>query len=120
MTTDTNTEIVIDASGKRLGRLATDVAATLMGKNSTSFAKHTAASVTVRVTNASKIDVSDKKKENETYATFSGYPGGLKKETLGHLGDRRGYAEVLRRTVGGMIPNNKLKKLRLKNLLISE
>jgi large subunit ribosomal protein L13 len=119
MSTEIKKEITIDATGKRLGRVATTVAATLMGKDATDFAKHKASDVTVTVANVSKLDIPEKKK-GETYATFSGYPGGLKKETLDHLGNRRGYAEVLRRTVAGMIPNNKLKKPRLKNLIITE
>lgn len=119
MTTETKKEIHIDATGKRLGRLATVIAATLNGKDTTDFAKNRVSDVMVTVDNASKLDITEKR-GTETYATYSGYPGGLKKETLEHLGKRRGYAEALRRTVAGMLPNNKLKKVRLKNLIINE
>jgi large subunit ribosomal protein L13 len=118
-TTTTQREHAIDAAGKRLGVVATEAAKVLLGKMDTDFAKHTVAPVTVTIANASKLDISEKR-ATEVYQTYSGYPGGLRNETLGHLGERRGYAEVLRRTIGGMLPNNKLKKPMLKNLIITE
>jgi large subunit ribosomal protein L13 len=120
MTTETTTlNYDIDAKGKRLGKVATEAAAVLMGKNTTQFAKHIAQDMTVTITNAGKLDISEKK-STEVYKSYSGYPSGQRIETLGHLGTRRGYTEVLRRSIAGMIPNNKLKKPRLKNLIISE
>jgi large subunit ribosomal protein L13 len=120
MTTSSPRTYAIDATGKRLGVVATEAAKVLLGKDNADFAKHTVAPVTVTITNAAKLDITEKKKLNEVYQTYSGYPGGLRSETLGHLGDRRGYAEALRRTIGGMLPNNKLKKPMLKNLIITE
>jgi large subunit ribosomal protein L13 len=119
-TTTTKREYTIDATDKRLGIVATEAAKVLLGKTEPDFTKHLVAPVTVTIQNASKLDITEKKKKDEVYQTYSGYPGGLRSETLGHLGDRRGYAEVLRRTIGGMLPNNKLKKLMLKNLVITE
>ncbi len=120
MNTQTTTKIhTIDATGKRLGILATEVTKILMGKDQPDFARHLVADVKVEVKNVSKLDISAKKK-TEIYQSYSGYPGGLKSETLDHLATRRGYAEVVRRTIGGMLPHNKLKKLLLKNLVISE
>jgi len=120
MTTQTTTkEYTIDAKGKRLGILATEVAAILNGKDSVDFARNLIADVTVTVTNASLLDLSEKKKK-EIYQTYSGYPGGLRSEPLDHLAKRRGYGEVMRRTIGGMLPNNKLKKQILKRLIITE
>jgi large subunit ribosomal protein L13 len=120
MTTTTNTRTHhIDANGKRLGIVATEAARVLLGKDQADFARHLTAPVTVTITNASKLDVPENKKTAE-YQTFSGYPSGRRVETLDHLGKRRGYAEVLRRTIGGMLPNNKLKKPMLKNLVITE
>lgn len=109
----------IDATGKRLGALATETASVLNGKTSVDFARHTIADVTVEITNVSKLDIPERKKA-EIYQTYSGHPGGRKTETLDHLATRRGYAEVVRRTVAGMLPNNKLKKQLLKQLVISE
>lgn len=119
MTTTTTKQHAIDATGKRLGKVATEAASVLLGKRATDFARHTIEDVTVTISNVSKMDVPEKKK-GEIYQTYSGYPGGRKVETLGHLATRRGYAEVVRRTIGGMLPNNKLKKQLLKQLVITE
>lgn len=120
MSTETTTNTYkIDATGKRLGKLATEIASVLLGKNQPDFVKHLAAEVTVEVTNVSKMDIPEGKK-TEIYQSYSGYPGGRKTETLERLAKRRGYAEVVERTVAGMLPNNKLKKPLLKNLIISE
>lgn len=115
----TVTEYTIDATGKRLGVLATEVATILIGKTSPDYARHIAAPMQVTITNVSKLDIPEKKRK-EIYQSFSGYPGGRKTETLGHLANRRGYAEIVRRTVAGMLPGNKLKKIRLAQLVITE
>ena len=120
METQTTTKLhTIDATGKRLGNLATEVATILMGKDQPDFSRHLVADVKVEVKNVSKLDIPEKKK-TEIYQSYSGYPGGRRVETLDHLAKRRGYAEIVRRTIGGMLPDNKLKKLLLKNLVISE
>lgn len=120
MTTEINIrEYTIDAEGKRLGRVATEAATVLLGKDQVDYARHIAAPVKVTITNVRKLDISDKRK-GEIYQTYSGYPGGQKDETLEHLGERRGYAEVVRRTIAGMLPSNKLKKIILHNLIITE
>lgn len=113
------TTVEIDATGKRLGRLATEVATVLMGKNSPDFAKHTVHPVQVKVLNASKMDIPEGKKA-EIYQSYSGYPGGLSKEKLAHLADRLGYAEVFRRSVKNMLPKNKLQKQMMLNLEVTE
>lgn len=118
-TTTENRNHTIDAKGKRLGIIATEAARVLMGKDQPDFAKNLVADVTVTIENASAMDIPEGKK-SEIYQSYSGYPGGRKTETLEHLGERLGYAEVLRRTIGGMLPNNKLKKPMLKNLIIKE
>jgi large subunit ribosomal protein L13 len=114
------TEFTIDAKGKRLGKIATEVASLLLGKNRTDSEKHIATPVTVTVVNARLLDISEKKSSQETYQTYSGYPGGQKIETLGALSRRRGYGEALRRSIGGMLPKNKLHKVRMKNLIVTE
>ena len=120
MKTQTTTRThTIDATGKRLGALATQTASVLLGKDKADYARHLVADVTVEITNVSKLDVPEKKK-TEIYQTYSGHPGGRKTETLSHLATRRGFGEVVRRTVAGMLPNNKLKKQLLKQLVISE
>jgi large subunit ribosomal protein L13 len=109
----------IDATDKRLGKVATEAATILMGKNKADFAKHIMSDIVVTVENASKLDIPDKKK-GEIYQSFSGYPGGRKTETLDHLRTRLGIGEVMKRSIGGMLPNNKHKKRLLKQLIITE
>jgi len=108
----------IDATNKRLGKVATEAATVLMGKNKPDFAKHEMSDVVVTISNADKLDIPEKKK-TEIYQSFSGWPGGRKTETLEHLRVRLGINEVIKRTVGGMLPNNKHKKRLLKQLIIT-
>ncbi len=120
MNTETNKrEYKIDAAGKRLGRIATEAAAVLQGKDTTDFTRNNMAEVTVKIENASKMDIPEKRK-GVTYKSFSGYPNGQRVETLDHLGKRLGFAEVLRRTISGMLPKNQLRKPTLHNLEITE
>ncbi|MEN9920341.1 MAG: hypothetical protein RL538_234 [Candidatus Parcubacteria bacterium] len=117
---ETTTKVyTIDAAGKRLGKVATEAASVLLGKNNPAFAKHIMEDVRVEITNASKMDISEKR-GTEIYQSFSGYPGGRRTETLDHLGKRLGYGEVLKRTIGGMLPTNKHKKPLLHKLVITE
>lgn len=110
---------VIDAAGKRLGRIATEAATVLQGKDSADFTKHNIAEVTVKIENASKMDIPEHRK-GKIYQSYSGYPGGRRTETLEHLGKRLGFAEAIRRTISGMLPKNKLRKPTLHNLEITE
>jgi large subunit ribosomal protein L13 len=114
------TEYTIDAQGKRLGVIATEAASVLLGKHSPAFTKNSAFAVKVKIINARLLDISEKKRDQKVYKTYSGYPGGQKEERLGHLALRRGYGEALTRTIGGMLPKNRLHKLRIKNLSIKE
>ncbi len=109
----------IDAKGYRLGKLATKVAFILQGKDTPDFERHLIRDVTVTIENASQLDIPENKK-TEIYQSYSGYPGGRKTETLEHLAKRLGYAEVIKRTIGGMLPNNKHKKKLLAQLVINE
>ena len=117
---ETQTKVhTIDAAGKRLGKVATEAAAVLLGKNNPAYARHIMEDVRVEITNASKMDISEKKGK-EIYQSYSGWPGGRKEETLEHLGKRLGYGEVLSRSIGGMLPGNKHKKPLLHKLVITE
>jgi large subunit ribosomal protein L13 len=110
----------IDAQGKKIGRIASEAAAVLMGKNSVKFAKNTVADISVEITNTAAADIMSKKKIGDVYVTYTGHRGGLDSETLGELIDRRGTSEVFRRAVYRMLPDNKLRDLRMKNLIIKE
>ena len=121
MNTQTTEKIehIIDADGKKLGRIASSVAALLLGKKSPSFAKNQVADVSVIINNASRLDLSEGRLSKE-YKKYSGYPGGLRFETRGHFIERRGYAEMIRKTVRGMLPANRLRDKRLANLTIND
>lgn len=110
----------IDAQGKKIGRIASEAAGHLLGKTSVSFAKNAVADVKVEIVNAAKADVTARKKTNDVYVTYTGFRGGLNKESLGHLIDRRGMAEVFRRAVYRMLPDNKLRDRRMKNFNVKE
>jgi large subunit ribosomal protein L13 len=112
-------EYTIDATGKRLGRVATEAASVLLGKTSVDFAKNVVEDVVVKIENVSILDITPKRGEME-FQTYSGHPGGRKVETLSHLANRRGMDEVVRRVVSGMIPKNKLHTPRMKNLVVTE
>jgi large subunit ribosomal protein L13 len=110
----------IDATGKKIGRIATEAVSVLLGKNHANFVKNVAVNVKVSITNASKMSITEKKKNSKIYTKYSGYPAGLKRESLNNLIDKKGYGEALRKAVYGMLPSNKLRAKRMKNLVISE
>lgn len=113
------TKQVIDAQNKKLGRVATEIAIVLMGKNTPAFQRNDVADVEVEVINASKMELSPVRKSGKTYRTYSGYPGGQRVETLDALIDRKGHTEALKRAVKGMLPDNKLKARMLTHLKIT-
>ena len=110
----------IDAQGKKLGRICSEAASVLMGKNSVSFAKNKVAEAKVLISNVKLADITALKKIKDKYVTFTGFRGGLNTETLGALIARRGMGEVFRRAVYRMLPDNKLRDKRMKNLIIKE
>ncbi|MEK7228232.1 MAG: 50S ribosomal protein L13 [Patescibacteria group bacterium] len=114
-------EYTVDATNKSLGRVATEAAALLLGKNTTTFVKNATPGVTVNLTNASKIKIPNQKKLLEkTYNSFSGYPGGLKQNTMAHVISKKGYSEILTQAVKGMLPKNKLQTDLMKHLKVTE
>src|SRR3989344_2063977 len=114
--TDTQSH-TIDAKGQSLGRVASRAAHLLMGKNLATFAKNKRPETKVTITNASKLVITEKKRSQKKYLSYSGYPGGLKEETLTALMGRRGIREAIVRAVQGMIPRNKLRKDTMKRLV---
>src|SRR5450759_3884260 len=108
---------VVAAKGETLGRLATRIARVLEGKNKPTYAPHMDTGDHVIVLNASRITVTRDKMTSKVYARHSGYPGGFKEETLGHLLNRR-PEEVIRRTVKGMLPHNRLGTQMLRKLQV--
>lgn len=108
---------VVDAKNKVLGRLATDVATTLMGKRKPNFVPYLDNGDYVIVVNASDVKVTGKKMEQKVYFRHSGYPGGDKRETLSVLKAKK-PEEVVRHAVSGMLPKTKLGKQMIKKLHI--
>ena len=98
---------LIDAEGKVLGRLATEVAVLLRGKSKPEFVNFLDSGDFVVVINAEKIKLTGKKLEQKKYYSRSGYPGGIKEKNLKDLMNSS-PEEVIRRAVWGMIPKNKL------------
>ena len=110
----------IDATGRAPGRVATDIAVLLMGKNRTDYARNAIPDVEVEVVEAGKMKLEQKKLEQKSYYHHSGYPGGLKVETQDQVLEKRGAKEILRRAVYGMLPKNKLRARMMKNLTIKD
>ena len=108
---------VVDAEGKTLGRLATQIADTLRGKGKPQYTPHVDTGDFVVVVNAEKIAVTGNKLDQKMYYRHSGYPGGLKERTLREQLERR-PTEVLRKAVKGMLPKNRLAAKQLTKLKI--
>jgi large subunit ribosomal protein L13 len=108
---------VVDAAGQRLGLLASRIAPILEGKHKPTFASHMDTGDHVIVVNAARVEVSGNKPETKVYSRHSGYPGGLRQETLAELRARR-PEEVIRRAVKGMLPRNRLGAQQLRKLKV--
>lgn len=109
--------VVVDAEGQTLGRLATQIADTLRGKNKPEYTPHIDTGDFVIVINAEKIRVTGKKLTEKVYYRHSGYPGGLRSRTLEEQLDRR-PEEVIRSAVKGMLPRTKLGRAQLRKLKV--
>jgi len=107
----------VDATDETLGRLASRIARVLEGKHKPTYTPNLDSGDHVIVLNASRIAVTRDKLESKVYARHSGYPGGFKEETLGHLLQRR-PEEVIRRAVKGMLPHNRLGAQQLRKLKV--
>ena len=108
---------VVDAEGKTLGRLATQIADTLRGKRKPQYTPHVDTGDFVVVINAEKIHVTGQKLDQKMVYRHSGFPGGLKTRTLREQLDRR-PTEVIRKAVKGMLPKNKLAAAQLTKLKV--
>jgi large subunit ribosomal protein L13 len=108
---------LVNAEGKILGRLATQVANLLRGKKKPQFTSHLDTGDFVVIINAEKIRVSGRKLDQKTYYSHSQYPGGLKEEKLKDLLERK-PEEVIKKAVWGMIPKGKLGRAVYKKLKV--
>jgi large subunit ribosomal protein L13 len=108
---------VVDATDETLGRLASRVARVLEGKHKPSYTPNLDTGDHVIVLNAARVAVSRDKRASKVYVRHSGYPQGLKEETLGKLLERR-PEEVVRRAIKGMLPHTRLGAQQLRKLKI--
>ena len=109
--------LVVDATGKTLGRLATQVADALRGKRKPEYTPHCDVGDFVIVVNAEKVAVTGRKLEEKRYYRHSGYPGGLRSRTLAEMLERR-PEEVIRKAVRGMLPRTRLGRAQLRKLKV--
>ncbi|MFQ5721098.1 MAG: 50S ribosomal protein L13 [Candidatus Aminicenantales bacterium] len=108
---------LIDAEGKVLGRLATEIAILLRGKRNPKYVDFLDSGDFVVVVNAEKVKITGRKMEQKKYYSHSGYPGGLKERTLKQIIEKK-PEEVIKKAVWGMIPKNKLGRAIYKKLKV--
>ncbi|MBR2736928.1 MAG: 50S ribosomal protein L13 [Firmicutes bacterium] len=108
---------VIDAEGKTLGRLASEAASILRGKNKPVFTPHIDTGDYVIIINAEKVQVTGKKRKEKIYKRHTGYPGGLREITFEKL-QAKAPEEIIRHAVKGMMPNGKLGRQMFKKLKV--
>jgi large subunit ribosomal protein L13 len=108
---------LIDAEGQTLGRLATEIARLLRGKNKPQYTPHIDTGDFVVVVNAEKVVVTGNKAEQKVYYRHTGYPGGLRKTSFEAMLERK-PTEILRRAVRGMMPKTRLGRQQLRKLKI--
>ena len=110
----------IDATDRTLGRVASEAANALLGKRSVHFVKNRALPMKVVIENASKLNLPARRTEGKVYTRYTGYPGGLYSTSMEEMIAKKGIASVVKKTVDGMIPRNKLRAPRMKNLIVNE
>jgi len=108
---------VVDAEGKHLGRLATEIVRVLRGKNKPQYTPHVDVGDFVVVVNAGRVAVTGRKAEQRVYRRHSGYPGGMKETSYEQMLARK-PTEVLRKAVHGMMPKTRLARKQFKKLKI--
>lgn len=111
---------VIDATGKSIGRVASEAAMHLMGKTAPTYARNAVTGVDVKIINASKATIDPRKGTDKVYTRYTGYPGGLRKTTLNQMIEKKGSTEPFKKAVRGMLPSNKLRPIMLKKLTVEE
>jgi large subunit ribosomal protein L13 len=108
---------VVDAEGLVLGRMASEVARILRGKHKPTYTPHMDVGDHVIIVNADKVVLTENKAETKILHRHSGYPGGIKSETYGHLLARR-PGDAVRGTIKGMLPRNRLGRHMIRKLKV--
>ena len=109
---------VIDATNRTLGRVASEAAHALLGKRSVHYAQNIALPIKVTIENASKLHLPERRTKGKVYTRYTGHPGGLFFTRMDEMIEKKGIAAVVIKTVDGMIPRNKLRTPRMKNLTV--
>ena len=110
--------LLIDAKGKVLGRLATEIATKLMGKHKADYSPHMDNGDYIVVVNAKEIKVTGRKEEQKKYYRHSGYPGGFKEVSYKEMKEKH-PTRILELAVKRMLPDNRLRDKRMTRLFIS-
>lgn len=113
------TEIkTIDASGRTLGRVASEVAMSLMGKTKATFERNIYSGFPVKVINANKLRITPKKLDEIYHTRYSGIPGGLRILKGTETAEKKGLKELIKLATFQMLPGNKLRRIMMKHLTI--
>ncbi|MFC1703018.1 50S ribosomal protein L13 [Patescibacteria group bacterium] len=107
----------LDATDRSIGRLATEIATILQGKDKPTYSAHTDIGDKVEVRNAAKVKITGNKLEDKTYYKYSGHPGGLKSKQLKTV-MANDPSDAVRRAVKNMLPKNRLQNERMKRLTV--
>jgi len=110
----------IDASGRTLGRVATEVAMSLMGKTKATFERNQYTGFPVKVVNASKIRITAKKLATIYHTRYSGMRGGLRVLPGTETAEKKGMKELVKLATYKMLPSNKLRRTMMMNLKIED
>ena len=106
----------VDATGKAMGRLASEVAIIITGKKQVNYLPNTIPLVKVIISNIDKVRISEKKLKDNVFYHHSGYPGGLKEKQWSEIFNKNPQL-LFMKIVNNMIPSNKLKKHLLKKII---
>lgn len=117
MTKITRNNVVIDATGKAIGRIAVEAVSYLLGKNKVTFQTHIDGGDNVEIRNAAKVKITGKKMEQKKFFNYSGYPGGMRIRQLQTV-MAKNPAEAIEIAVSSMLPKNRQRKPRMKRLSV--
>ncbi len=112
--------VTIDASGRTLGRVASEVAMSLMGKTKATFERNKYSGLPVTVINASKLKITTKKLDEIFHTRYSGIPGGLRVLKGTETASKRGLKELIKLATFNMLPDNKIRRVMMKHLTVQD
>jgi len=117
---EANSVKTIDATNRTLGRVASEVAMSLMGKTKATFERNVYSGFPVKVINANKLRITTKKLDEIYHTRYSGIPGGLRILKGTETAEKKGLKELIKLATFQMLPGNKLRRIMMKNLTIED